>query len=89
MHGHADSTHMDRDLGTRDTDMYVMDLGEQAHTHGHMNMWTHRHMYTRTHTQVHTVTHRHMHMGAQTHTHEDESYTCRHTRTDVHTLMHT
>ena len=24
--------HMDRDLGTRDTDMYVMDLGEQAHT---------------------------------------------------------
>ena len=47
MPGHADSTHMDRDLGTRDTDMYVMDLGEQAHRHGHMNMWTHRHTCTR------------------------------------------
>lgn len=52
-------THMDRDMGTRDTDMYVMDLGEQAHT----QTWTHgsvdtqTQMYTRTHTHVHS--HRH------------------------------
>lgn len=93
MHGHADSTHMDRDLGTRDTDMYVMDLGEQAHrhghmnmwTHGHMNMWTHRHMYTRTHTQVHTVTHRHMHMGTHRHTRMRTS----HTHVDTHAQMYT
>ena len=34
-HIHAERrmrTHMDRDMGTRDTDMCVMDLGEQAHT---------------------------------------------------------
>ena len=52
-------THLDRDMGTCDTDMYVMDLGVQAHT----QIWTHgsvdtqTHMYTCTHTHVHS--HRH------------------------------
>ena len=32
MHGHADSTHMDRDLGTRDTDVYMMEWVSR-HTH--------------------------------------------------------
>ena len=85
MHGHADSTHMDRDLGTRDTDMYVMDLGEQAHRHGHMNMWTHGHMNMWTHRHMYTRTHTHMHMGTHRHTRMRTS----HTHVDTHAQMYT
>lgn len=80
------------DMGTRDTDMYVMDLGEQAHT----QTWTHEHVDTQTHMHSHTHTE---HTQSQpltgtctwvlTRVCEDKPRTCRHICTEVHMLTHT
>lgn len=44
-------THLDRDMGTCDTDMYVMDLGEQARTD--VDTWKCGHTGTDVHAHPH------------------------------------